>query len=161
MPLNKKLLVKILPSVQNGFTLLEILVTVIIMAIGLLGLAGLQIVSLRANNTAYLRSQAVIQAYDIIDRMRANFPGVVAGGYNSISGIPTAPDCESIVCTPTQMAVYDAQQWNTENAGLFPSGQGTVTISGNSTFTIIIAWDDNRDGIVDANDIKFSTVVRP
>ncbi len=161
MSLNNQIVVRLLSSNQKGFTLLEILVTVIVMAIGLLGLAGLQVVSLRANNTAYLRSQAVIQAYDITDRMRANLPGVIAGGYNSISGIPTAQDCENSICTPVQMAVYDAQQWNSVNAGLFPSGQGTVVASGNSTFTITISWDDNRDDIVDANDLSFTTVARP
>lgn len=161
MPLIKFSSLKKIPNNQSGFTLLEILITILIMTIGLLGLAGLQVVALRSNNTSYLRSQAVIQAYDMADRMRANLPGVVAGAYNAISGTPTAQDCESSTCTPAQMATYDARQWNIANAALFPSGQGTVVSGANSTFTIAISWDDDRDGDVDSNDATFSTVFRP
>lgn len=149
------------PNNQNGFTLIEVLITIIVLAMGLLGLAGMQAVAQRANHTAYLRSQAAMQAYDIADRMRANLPGVTAGAYNSISGIQIASNCESTMCIPTDMAKYDAQQWNTANAALFPSGQGTVVSNGDSTFTITISWDDNRDGTVDDNDVRFATIFRP
>jgi type IV pilus assembly protein PilV len=57
---------------QYGFTLLEVLVTVIIMTIGMLGVAGLQLASMRSNHSAYLRTQATIAAYSLIDRMRAD-----------------------------------------------------------------------------------------
>jgi type IV pilus modification protein PilV len=57
---------------QQGFTLIEVLVTVIIMAIGLLGVAGLQLAGMRSNHSAFLRTQATIAAYDLIDRMRAD-----------------------------------------------------------------------------------------
>lgn len=56
---------------QTGFTLIEILVTVIVLSIGLLGLAGLQATSFKFNSTAYQRSQATSLAYDIADRIRA------------------------------------------------------------------------------------------
>ena len=59
-----------LPRVQGGFTLVEVLVTVIVVAIGLLGLAGVQLAGMRSNHSAYLRTQATIAAYDLIDRMR-------------------------------------------------------------------------------------------
>jgi type IV pilus assembly protein PilV len=57
---------------QRGFTLVEVLVTIIIMSIGLLGVAGLQLASMRSNHSAYLRTQATLAAYDLIDRMRAD-----------------------------------------------------------------------------------------
>jgi len=57
---------------QRGFTLIEALITAIVMAVGLLGLAGLQIAGMKSNHSAYLRSQATIASYDLIDRMRAN-----------------------------------------------------------------------------------------
>ena len=57
---------------QRGFTLLEVLIAVMLLAVGLLGLAGLQAVSLRNNHSAYLRSQATMLTYDIIDSMRTN-----------------------------------------------------------------------------------------
>jgi type IV pilus assembly protein PilV len=59
-------------SRQQGFTLLEVLVTVIIVAIGLLGVAGLQVAGMRSNHSAYLRTQASIAAYDLVDRMRTD-----------------------------------------------------------------------------------------
>ena len=60
------------PDRISGFTLLEVLVALVILSIGLLGLAGLQAASLRYNHSSYLRSQATLIAYDIVDRMRAN-----------------------------------------------------------------------------------------
>jgi len=57
---------------QRGFTLVEVLVTIIIMSIGLLGIAGLQLASMRSNHSAYLRTQATLAAYDLIDRMRVD-----------------------------------------------------------------------------------------
>jgi len=57
---------------QKGFTLLEILVTLVILAIGLLGLLSLQMVSLKNNHSAQLRTTAIVHAYDILDRIRLN-----------------------------------------------------------------------------------------
>lgn len=57
---------------QQGFTLVEVLVTVVIMGIGLLGVAGLQLAAMRSNHSALLRTQATIAAYDLIDRMRVD-----------------------------------------------------------------------------------------
>ena len=58
---------------NTGFTLIEVLIAMIILAVGLLGLAGLQATSLRNNQSAYNRSVATQLAYDIADRMRANY----------------------------------------------------------------------------------------
>jgi type IV pilus assembly protein PilV len=55
-----------------GFTLIEVLVTIVVVSIGLLGLAGLQINGLRANVSSEARSKATLLANDIIERMRAN-----------------------------------------------------------------------------------------
>ena len=57
---------------NNGFTLIEVLVSMVIMAVGLLGLAGLQTLSLRDNQDDYLSSQATALAYEMSDRIRAN-----------------------------------------------------------------------------------------
>ena len=64
---------------QRGFTLLEVMIALLIFSIGLLGLAGLQAGGLRSNNQAQLRTIAVIQAYDMADRIRANPRGVADG----------------------------------------------------------------------------------
>ena len=57
---------------QGGFTLIEILVSVLILLVGLLGVVGMQMLSLQANQGAYFRSQAVYIAGEILDAMRAN-----------------------------------------------------------------------------------------
>ncbi len=132
---------------ESGFTLMEILVAVVVLGLGLMGLASLQAMGQRTNYSAYLRSQAALQAYDMTDRMRANLAGVAAGGYQSISGIGTNPNCIETGCTPSQLAQYDAFEWNTANQTVLPSGRGTVVFDATtSTFTIDVAWDDNRDG---------------
>lgn len=79
----------------------------------------------------------------MIDRMRANYPGVSSGAYNTISGIPSKPSCST--CTSAETAQKDAYQWNTANARLLPSGQGTVTRNG-AQFIITIRWDNHRSG---------------
>jgi len=138
-----------MPGVR-GFSMVEILVTIFILAIGLLGLAGLQATGLKNNQSAYLRTVAMQQAYDMADRIRANAAGKDAGDYDAISGIPSNPNCISSGCTPTQMAQYDNYAWNTDNASQLPSGKGTVTRSGNM-FTVTLMWDDDHTGATGTN----------
>ncbi|WP_066976792.1 type IV pilus modification protein PilV [Methylomonas lenta] len=138
-----------------GFTLIEVLVAVVVLAIGLLGLAGLQASSLRNNQSAYNRSQATQLAYDIADRMRANT--IAQANYLTATMAPTAAtdqaaDCEAVstTCTPADMAENDLFEWNAALTTLLPSGVGTITIAG-GIYTITINWDDNRDGDVDGD----------
>ena len=113
---------------HSGFTLLEVLVAIIVISIGLLGLAGLQARGMQANHSSMLRTIATYQAYDMADRMRANIQGVNSGAYNSLSGTPSDPGCVSTGCTPATMATSDLYSWNTSNAVLLPSGQGVVCL---------------------------------
>ena len=136
--------------------MVEVLVSLFILSIGLLGLAALQTVGLQYNRQSYQRTQAVIQAYDILDRMRANPAGETNGDYNNISlgSTPSAStDCANSSCTPDQMATYDINQWNTMNAALLTDGQGAVCHGTfNSTFTscttgpvfsVAVTWVEN------------------
>lgn len=132
---------------QRGFTMIEVLIAILVLSIGLLGLAGLQATGLRNNHQAYQRSIATQQVYDMADRMRANPAGVDAGAYNAISGIPTNPGCTgSGTCSPANIAAYDAAEWNSANAALLPSGAGTVAVVGPDVFTIIVTWDELKTG---------------
>lgn len=127
------------PSRHWGFTLVEILVAVVVLAIGLLGLAGLQATSLRFNNSAYHRSQATNLAYDMADRMRVNRQAAIAGDYNIATTDP-AP-------TGTTLADIDRAEWRSALANTLPMGTGGITQNGN-IFTINIQWDDDRDGVL-------------
>ena len=131
------------PHTQRGFSMIELLVSLVVLAIGLLGLAALQTTALRNNQSSYFTTIATSQIQSMADRMRANPSGLSDGDYNSISGIPSDPGCNP--CTPAQHAQRDAYQWNTDNRNLLPSGQGTVTANG-STYTITVMWDNDRTG---------------
>lgn len=127
-----------LVAAQQGFTLLEILVALVVLSIGLLGLAGLQAVSLSNNQVAYYRSVATQQAYDMADRIRSN----VGGNYTNLDAtIPVDPDCVANTCTPTQMVTADHSQWNSNNQRLLPAGVGTVSGVG-GVFTITVSWNE-------------------
>jgi type IV pilus assembly protein PilV len=128
---------------EGGFTLLEILVAIVVLSIGLLGLAGLQVVSLNNNQLAYYRSVASQQAYDIADRIRANPQGVANGNYNALDAtIPTDPDCVVNSCTPAQMATADHAQWNANNGRLLPAGSGTVAGPTGGPYVITLSWTE-------------------
>src|ERR1700750_1982034 len=66
---------------QRGMTLIEVLVTLVLISVGLLGVAALQLTSLRSNQEAFVRSQASALAGDILDRMRSNQAGTLNGDY--------------------------------------------------------------------------------
>jgi len=145
---------------NSGFTMIEVLVTLVILSIGLLGLTALQARSMASNHNAFLRSQATQYAYDMGDRMRSNIAGARAGSYNNISGIATDPACITAGCTPAQMATYDTFQWNTLLSQQLPAGRGTVTGDG-TDFVISVMWDEARNGATgtgcdpaDADDLK-------
>ncbi len=139
----------------GGFTLFEVLISVLVLSIGLLGVASMQILSLRSNSGAYLRSEATLRAYDIIDRIRAN--STAAAGYaTAMAAAPSAPavNCASAACSTTNLAAYDLAQWKcalgkwNANAvcaaypqGKLPQGDGSVAINGN-IYTVIVQWFD-------------------
>lgn len=151
-----------LTKTQSGFTLLEVLVAIVVLSLGLLGLAGLQAASLSNNQTAYYRGIAIQQAYDIADRLRANLAGVGSPNYsynNLTAGLPVGnPDCFAAACTPANMAISDHRQWNTANAALLPNGNGTVVCAdgpaaagctaatGNWVFNITVMWTEKGTG---------------
>ncbi len=130
----------------SGFTMVEVLVTLIILSIGLLGLAGLQTRSMASNHTAYLKSQASILASDMADRLRSNVVGVRAGNYDDASGTSEVQEtCLAAGCSPAIMATHDTHEWNTTLSQQLPAGQGTVTGNG-TTFVITVFWDEARNG---------------
>jgi type IV pilus assembly protein PilV len=114
---------------QRGFSLIEALVAFLILSVGMLGIASLQTISLRAGQTATLRTVAVIKAEGILERMRANHTGLLAYIAGTGTGL-TAPAtlCAASSCTPTQMAQYDVYLWKQDIASGFPAGT-TATIS--------------------------------
>jgi len=145
---------------QRGMSILEVLVTLVLLAVGLLGIAGLQLTGIRFTHNANLRYQAMLQTMDMADRMRANLVGVNAGSYNNVSGTGTNPGCVSTGCTPTQMAQTDIFEWNTTNARVLPNGSGTVTRNGNM-FTINVTWQEMEGSRTAASTQQFQLDFEP
>lgn len=128
---------------QHGFTLLEVLVALLIVSIGLLGLAALMSTSLKNNQGASQRSQATWLAYDILDRMRANETLALSGAYNITQGA-TAPACPANANTSAQVVQCDKSQWEAELAAALPSGDGSVSVNNQGVATITVYWNDSR-----------------
>lgn len=128
---------------------MEVLISMVVLSIGLLGLAGLQVSGLKNNNSSYQRSQANLLANEVIDRIRANRAGLVLGYYNNLlDGVISDPGCITNGCTVQQIAQYDAFLWSGEVANRLPSGTATVTGNGvDSVFTVTVMWDDERTGV--------------
>jgi type IV pilus assembly protein PilV len=125
-----------LRSVQRGVGLIEVLVAVLILSIGLLGLAGLQMRTLRDNQSALERGVAVVESHAIADAMRADATIARAGGYNITFGAP-APG------GPTYKDKV-LQGWRSNlTASLGPNATGEVNCNG-PVCLIRIRWDDSR-----------------
>ncbi len=121
---------------QQGVTMIEVLVTVIVLSIGLLGLASLQANGMRFNHSAQLRSQATFLAYDIADAMRANRTNALGGDYNtgSVSGFSGSG---------TQAAA-DLSNLANNLALLLPDGDASITQANGNEFTVTILWRDEK-----------------
>ncbi|MES1953436.1 type IV pilus modification protein PilV [Salinisphaera hydrothermalis] len=115
---------------QNGFTLLEALVALVVISIGLLGLLGLQTVAIVNTHVSKSQTLASIGADDIADRIRANPAATASLVYAQISDSGTAQpqaDCTQATCSPTEMASYDAWEWQQTLASTLPDGRGDVS----------------------------------
>src|SRR3569833_1624024 len=135
---------------QRGFTMIEVLVSVVVLSVGMLGVAGLQATGLCSFLSAFLRSQATALAYDMIDRMRANKTAIMSGAYNAINTATnnySNPGCITAGCSAANMAAYDKYEWEALLAARLPSGNGTVAGGGaGSTCPVTVMWDDERNG---------------
>ena len=114
----------------KGFSLLEVLISVFILAIGLLGLAGLQINSLKNNHSAQYRTSATVLAYDIIDRIRLNRN---ADYTLTMAAAPSG----------TGLKNTDLIAWVAQITNDLPSGDGAISLNGNIV-TVTVQWDDSR-----------------
>ena len=146
---------------QRGTTLIEVLVSLLILSFGMMGMAGLQNVSLRANQLSYFRTQATTFTIDVVERMRANVSGTEAGSYNNVAGAATASCFTVAGCTSAQMAGQDIVDWSAGVTAGLPLGDSVVCLDATpndgttgakacdntgTSYAIKIWWDDNRDG---------------
>lgn len=121
-------------SKQRGFSLIEILVTVLVLSIGLLGVVALQLNGLKQNQNALQLTEATLLAYEIVDRMRANQTNVANGSYNI--GLDDAAAGGSV-------ASDDLVTWKNDIETKLPSGKGSIEPVGN-LFLVTVQWDDSK-----------------
>lgn len=131
---------------ETGATLIEVLVAMVVLAIGLLGLAGLQATSIQSNHSAYYRSQATLLAGDLADRMRANRTEALTDAY--LIDFPTSSTENSVSGTSAQK---DVAEWLNQLALTLPDGTGKVEKNG-TLVTISIRWNDTRGQIKASDD---------
>lgn len=150
---------------QYGVALLEVMISVFVLAVGLLGLAQLHITSLKHNESSYLRTQASILASDMFDSMRANMTASKAGNYNfAISATPPA--------NPNSIAERDLSAWLNNISVFMPAGsKGLVACidsnnsdgfacSSGSIQTVTIRWVEVKDdGSRGQTEFKYSGVL--
>jgi type IV pilus assembly protein PilV len=137
-----------MPLREYGFAMVEVLVTLMIVTLALFGTAGLQVYSLRFNQSGQFRGQAVLLAKDLVERMEANNAAMrVDGAIYAISPTNARPDtvdtCNVQDCNSTNLAAYDKAQWQNAVANLLPesSWSVTTTVTNSLVFsTITLTW---------------------
>lgn len=162
----------IAPARQRGATLIEVLVSVVLLSFGIVGLAGLQMNGNKFNHSAYLRSQATALAYDMADRIRANLdvcqmgqPCTYDTALATLFDGDGAQACGQaldlgVASTPALLAAADVNQWKSCLEDRLPDGRGAVlaaaaagaayvdqcgvTHAGTGAVLIEVTWSDGR-----------------
>ena len=145
---------------QRGVGLLEVLLAVVVVSIGFLSVARMQMEGMRASREAYALSQARLMLTDMTERMRANRPGLASGAYDALDTAADAapPDCTTngVRCTPAELARADLHAWSARLHGtpgesgfvpLLPSGAdvaaaGRVRRDGTDGWSVTLEWYD-------------------
>lgn len=123
------------PNVPRGFTLLEVLIALLVFSLGLMGLAGLMVLSVKTNNSAYLRTQASFMAQSMADRMRANLGQIPAYVGNYSATTIAGDSCITASCAPLAIAARDKSIWSTQLVAMLPNPRANIACTGASLST--------------------------
>lgn len=165
------------PSQCLGATLIEVLISLLIVAVGLLGMAGLQTVSLRTSHSATLRLQALVLGNDMLERVLANRQGALLGAYDDRPRILNPGCMTPSGCDAAELAAHDLAQWQAALEGSLPAGAGTVCLDStpqdglptahgcdaneagaSAVYAVKIWWDEDRDTLAEQ---RFTLSFRP
>jgi type IV pilus assembly protein PilV len=139
-----------MPLRANGFSLVEMMVGLLVLSVGMLGVASLFATSLSSGSSAIARMQAVSLANDLADRIRSNPTAGVAyqgaaANHNCVGG-----NIGAVSCSPQDMAANDLFVWNQQIADAWPGGSGVgqvtvVQVAGTAlnTYTIQVSWKES------------------
>jgi len=139
-----------LKNVQSGFTLIEAMVSLVVLSVGMIGIAALYAQGLGAGRTAQYRTQAVNLVGDMADRIRANRLGRAAyAGGAANNGCD--PQNGGLNCAPAQMAAHDLFLWDQEVRQRLPNGVWQIQFNPGAippSFQIQLTWDEVGQGQV-------------
>lgn len=144
--------------------MIEVLVSALVLVVGVLGVAALQVTALKNLQSSGHYGVASMMANDITDRMWVNQAQALANAYVH-DGLPSpAPkNCVTSTCTDAEMAAWDVFDWQQQLQGytaagdievppMLPAGQGSVAqIGATTSYLVTIRWDDDRSGSTDTN----------
>jgi len=148
---------------ERGFSLLEVLITIVLLAIGFLIAAKMQVHSLRSSQSAQMQVNAQQISSEIMDKMRSNPEGVANGVYDGkTTSNAAATPCASAGCTPAQLAAKDLYEWSAHfidvrgigdtylpslpGAGASKPAKGSISAPVDGVYTISIDWQGFSDG---------------
>lgn len=145
---------------QSGVGMIEVLVAVVVMSIGFLAVAQMQVRGMRYNQSTYVRSQAAMMLKDMTDRMRSNRVGVRGGSYDGLTTANdhTLPACitNDVACTPAELAAKDIFEWSvniyptaaqTNAIAAFPAADAIGKVTNNAgVFDVVVQWTEIIDG---------------
>jgi type IV pilus assembly protein PilV len=159
---------------QSGFTLVEIMVSIVILGVGLLGLTGLQMSGLKNTQTATQTRLSTLLAYDMVERMQSNPYSVTQDSYHNVTGSSHTCSRDS-QCDADDQAELDMYEWSAELASKLPLGTGVVCIDSTPTrndtpstpacdgtgdvYSIKLWWDRDASGVI-SNDTSDSDDAR-
>ncbi len=152
---------------QQGMSLIEVLVALLVLGIGVMGYAALQLNAVRMSDDTYARSQAVAVAQNLIERMRANV-SEASGTYLTAGqwtgGLPAsysdacfkATVSSNDICTPAQMAAQDIQQVRLMARDSLPNGVVSAA-SCDEVTCVTVAWNQTTAANCDQDKINETT----
>ena len=128
---------------QRGFSLVEVMIALIIMSVGMLGIAGLYVQSMQAGRTSIFRHNAVTLAGDVADRIRSNPRAGVA--YTAATGTNNNCIAMDTDCDEAEMAGHDILLWQQQATDSLPRGAVAITFDNTvvpPNYTIAVTWDE-------------------
>ena len=143
---------------QRGFSLLEVLISLVLVAFWALGSARMMSATMQLEKSSSLRNIAVALASDLLERIEANQVAASGGAYaDANNGTSTAPSCSLTACTGAQLAQFDLSEWKGKLNAQLPSATASIVSGGVGnpfSYTVTITWTDRRSGQTYANSGK-------
>jgi len=134
---------------QRGFTLVEAMVSLVVLSVGMIGIAALYAQGLGAGRTAQYRTQAVNLVADMADRIRVNRLGLAAYAGGAANNNCDPQGGGGVDCAPAQMAAHDLFVWNQQVQQVLPNGQWQILFNAGAlppSYAIQVTWDEVGQG---------------